>query len=354
MAQKKEYVAPEELDLEKMEVTPEIEETYKTRFVKKTPSELVEVSPEIGEAEPFHDVVANLINNVDGLNELKNELQAKIKEVRENELKPLQEQFKQLSKEEQAELRNVFLVAGEIQEGLKGINKTVFGDYANQLVALQNKLVETKKRPGVVEELSKIKEILVANHEDIADSVFEALEEYMESASTIERTMERTLSKFPYRKTPRKKSYQLEGQAFEKLKDLFKGIWGKIKDISKNLADKVFPKAEQSAELIEDTLTKLERKSYNQRLKVALGDLVDQDDPIFKDAQNSTFSDLAFDARVAVGSAVKKLEEALPTLQALRQDLTQQHEIFTEVDFNNAIKYAKSVISSLQELEAIK
>ncbi|MFA5132579.1 MAG: hypothetical protein WC444_04655 [Candidatus Paceibacterota bacterium] len=242
----KEYVIPEMEGQPDMEVDPDIQESYKSLVQERAPAGWSEISPEIGEAEPVHAVLHNVINNLEGLRALKDELQKSIKKVKDEQLMPLQEQFKALAGDEQQELRNAFMIVEQMEDGLSEIDKTIFRDYEGELVGFQNKIVENPMPPTVADELDALKKIIAENHKKIAPGIFAALEQFMEANTKIERELQKTFAKYPYRKRPKK------GQLVEKVTGWFKGLWKSLSKTITGLYETVLPEAEEATEAVQE------------------------------------------------------------------------------------------------------
>lgn len=266
-AQTKEYDIPEPTKSDKPEVSPEVSESYKTlRHEKQAPAGWSDIAPEIGETQPVKVLTGKIINNLDGLKSMKDEVQAKIKEIKDS-IKPLADNIKELEKEEQDELKHLFLVVGEMEEGLDGMDKVIFRDYQGKIVGFRRKIVEDFIPPNVQDELEALKKILSENHPKIAKSVFDALQKYTDSATIVERTVENTFAKFPYRQKPKKG--QKTAQLFEKFTNLLAKLWDKVKTITNRLFETVFPKAEETTSAIQNTMDAIDAASVDSAVKEA-------------------------------------------------------------------------------------
>lgn len=243
-------------------VVPQIEEKYDVKFQQKSPEGLTELTPESGEAPKLPAQLELILNNIEGLEEMKDEVQAETKRIRKEQLEPLQQQFKELTADEQANARNAFLVSNQILQAVDGMDTVIFGDYKGQVVALKTKVIETEIQPGVVDELNAIKEILTKNHPKIAKDVLEALKTYMQANAVIERRIEKTLYKYPYRKHPLKKKESLgaEAQIMEKVKKFYKMIVDKVKAVTNKLFDQAIPLAEETVDAL---------RAFNKKASVA-------------------------------------------------------------------------------------
>ena len=241
---------------------PPIEEKYDVKFQQKAPEGLTELTPESGEAQKLPAQLELILNNIEGLEEMKNEVHAETQRIRKEQLEPLQQQFKELTSDEQTNAKNAFLVSNQILQAVDGMDTIIFGDYKNQVVALRTKVVEQENQPGVVDELNALKEILTKNHPKIAKDVLEALKTYMQANAVIERRVEKTLYKYPYRKHPLKKKESLgaEAQVLEKVKKFFKMVVDKVKSVTNRLFDEALPLAEETIE---------ELRSFNKKAAAA-------------------------------------------------------------------------------------
>jgi hypothetical protein len=277
-AQKK-YTGP---DIEAIPTAPEMPETkaiptidekYDVKFMKKSPEGLTELTPESGEAQRLPEELERIVNDIEGLEAMKDEVQEKTKEIREKQLNPLQQQFKELSADEQAAARSAFLVSNQIMQGIEGLDTVVFGDYKDQVVAFRIKMVEEEKQPGVVEELDALKKILTENHPKIAKDVLAALETYKRANSVIERRVEHTLYKYPHRKHPLKKKESLDqtAQMFEKVKKFFKAIVDKVKSVTDKLFDSTLPMAAE----VTDELAAFNKKASVNKTNVRVSAAVE-------------------------------------------------------------------------------
>lgn len=228
----KEYKLPEPIAGPEMEVSPEPEESYKKVWRETgAPPGWGDIAPEIGDTDPVSPLLAKIINNLVGLEEMTKELNSKIKTTKNTYLDPLYEELKGLKAEEQLELKNLFMAVEQMNEGLDAIDKTVFRDYENQIVGFQKKLIEEAMPPDMEAELNALKQILQENHERIAGQVFKALEEYMQANTTITKRIENIFAKFKYRKNPLKKDSQL----LTKLTSWIKGVWEHVQQATSDL-----------------------------------------------------------------------------------------------------------------------
>ena len=249
-AEPKKYIIPETppQKWEEHSETPGVsEEVYKTKVQKSTPSGWADIAPEIGEVEEIDQTLQESINNILGLEELSGELQSQISEANKK-LRSIRDQSKSLKAEQQDELKKLFLLSNSIHGGLDTLDRTVFGDYKNKIVGLRSKVREEPLEPGVKDELVAIKEILKTNHARIAKKVFEALDEYMEAFTTIDRQMENTFAHFEYRDKPKKKKSQL----VQKFVNFFKSVYSKIENATKSILNTVVPETEEVINAISD------------------------------------------------------------------------------------------------------
>jgi len=254
-----EYKIPEG-DISVPEVTPAIEETYKRVDREKgAPAGWAEVAPEAGEVESVNRLTSKIINNLDGLKAMQEELRQQMAAIKE-QLKPIMDQMRELSAEEQSELRNLFLAIGSMGQEMDAIEQYVFGDYEGQIAGFKRAIVEQQISPDAVQELEALKQILVTNHPRIAQGVMQALQQFKDSNTIIERQVEHTFAKFPYRLKPRK------GFSFTKW---LSGIWDKIKVTTKKLYDKVFPAAETATDALREFNQKYTKKASAERVRLA-------------------------------------------------------------------------------------
>ena len=274
LSQKKEYVVPEDLPGPVQTTEGETPEKYKVLSPKdeRTPSGWADITPESGEVEALNKQLATMVNNIEGLRAMKDELQTQLKEVKK-QLSPIADKIRTLNEEEQLELRNIFVVANEMENGLNEMGDTIFGEYEGKLVGLQQKMIEQVVPVGMVDEYNALVKILEDNHPRVAKGVLAALEEWKESNSPIRQMVEKVLAKYKFRRV-KKKSTRVEAQAITKLKEVFQSAWEKIKNVGAKLYETVFPVAKESVAAIEQFESKLSKQSKEQNMQEAVSMLL--------------------------------------------------------------------------------
>jgi hypothetical protein len=271
----KEYELPEGLPQPETEGEGEIPEKFRVLTPKheKTPPGWAEITPEVGEVEALHSQLAKMVNNIEGLRAMKEELQAELKQIKQ-QLEPVADQIRQLSKDEQAELKNLFLVASEMENGLDELDGVIFGEYEGKLIGLMNRITEQTKPVGPIEELQALIDILVKNHPRVAKGVLAALDEWKTANSPLQRTIEHILAKYKFRRVPKKKSMRIKGQVVQKTKELLTKIWDKVKDVTQGLYEKVFPAAEESVAAIEQFESAQAKAGTQQQIEATLSHML--------------------------------------------------------------------------------
>jgi len=185
------------------EKKPETVVEYGFSELPFSPSGLSDVTPDKGDALPLNKKLEQPLATLEGLGKAYDEIDEKITKFREAYLNPLNDERQSLDKKSQDAVRNIYLVLGEIGEGLKGVNDVLFRDYKGQLVALRNEVNKNNVPPAEADELVALKEILNVNHPDIAGKVLAALDKWKEAAKTVETNVKKKLYLFPYRKIPK-------------------------------------------------------------------------------------------------------------------------------------------------------
>jgi len=271
------YKIPKAPEKPQMEYVPKIDEKFKFMKYKKTPKELTEATPEAGEVPPVPQQLQVIINNLIGLQEMKDEVQAQIDEFNAK-ISPLRKQLTGMTIEQQAELRNAFLVKESMYAGLKGLNNTVFGSYMNQTVALQTKVTVEETGPGVQDTLDKLIEILNMNHPRIAKDVLKTLKMYEDTTKTATSYVENFLAVYNIRQDepPKKKSMRIDAQLFKKIKEFFKSIVERVTAVTNRLFDKTIPLTEETTDALRAFNKKVATASSKVRINSAIESLTKQ------------------------------------------------------------------------------
>ena len=268
---------PEAPEKPQMEYVPKVDEKYTFKKYVKTPSELMEATPGPGEVPPIPKQIEIQINDLIGLQEMKDELQAQI-DALNAKIAPIRKQLTGLTMEQQAGLRNVFLVKDSMNAGLKGINHTVFGSYMEQNVALRTKVTVVETEPGVKEQLDKLIEILTMNHPRIAKDVLKTLEMYTLTTKTATQYVENFLAVYNYRQEEpsKKKSMRVDGQILEKIKTFFKSIVEKVTAVTNRLFDKTIPLTEETTDALKAFNKTVATASTKLRVSAAIESLLER------------------------------------------------------------------------------
>jgi hypothetical protein len=193
-------------------------------------------------------------------------------------ISPLRKQLTGMTIEQQAELRNAFLVKESMYAGLKGLNNTVFGSYMNQTVALQTKVTVEETGPGVQDTLDKLIEILNMNHPRIAKDVLKTLKMYEDTTKTATSYVENFLAVYNIRQDepPKKKSMRIDAQLFKKIKEFFKSIVERVTAVTNRLFDKTIPLTEETTDALRAFNKKVATASSKVRINSAIESLTKQ------------------------------------------------------------------------------
>lgn len=245
-----------------MRVRPDDLEKLDVKVTERAPKGWGDITPQFSEVEEVSDLAATVLNQIESAETELASVESELKELNAM-AKEYRAKQKELKKQEAELAKQLFSVVGSENEAINDLEVTFFQKFKNKIVGLQRAIHEVPQEPGVMDELTALKEILTKNVPDIANEVFTILETWKQENTNIVERIHETFALYP---PPKKKS----GQLLDKMTDWFKRSWEKIKDSVSGMYYSLFPKIERTTDALDGILSRLESGARTATLNAAL------------------------------------------------------------------------------------